>query len=55
MEAAGNQNRPPPASENAIDTLPRLTVDQAMLGELDLLSMHFAALMLCALKRQEPG
>jgi len=32
MEAAGQHNHPPPASETVIEGLPRLKLDQATLG-----------------------
>ena len=33
MEAAGQHNHPPPASETVIEGLPRLKLDQATLGK----------------------
>jgi hypothetical protein len=34
MDAAGQHNHPPPASETVIEGLPRLKLDQATLGRL---------------------
>jgi hypothetical protein len=33
MEAAGQHNHPPPASETVIEGLPRIKLDQETLGE----------------------